>query len=244
MRASVVIPALDEEEKLPTTLALLLSESSREDVEVEVIVADGGSRDRTVAIAREHGALVVVAPAGRASQMNAGAKATSGDPIFFLHADTRLTPAHLRAANVALQNPAVTHGSFAIRFDEEGIGLSLVRAAANLRTLLDRTPYGDQALFVRRRAFDRVGGFPPVPILEEVILARELGRGGKFAFLRRTTVVTSARRWREQGMMRTTACNVIVRLLWELGVAPHRLARLRTGSSSCRRPSVPQPDQS
>jgi rSAM/selenodomain-associated transferase 2 len=216
-RMAVVIPTLDEEANLAATLAELQADPP---LPLEVVVSDGGSRDHTVAIARASGARVVEGPPGRARQMNLGAAATAGDPVLFLHADCRLGRAHLAAITAALADPAVSFGSFPIRIAPGGALLGLIAAAANLRTRLDRTPYGDQAIFTRRRAFTTVGGYPEVPILEDLLLGRRLRDTGRYAFLPGPPVTVSPRRWQRGGIARTTLCNATTRLLFELGASP------------------------
>jgi len=237
---SIVIPTLDEAKELPATLAALAAVVD-DDAGIEVVVADGRSRDASVSIARRHGARVVVAEPGRASQMNAGARAGTGDPLLFLHADTRIGGGHVAELRRALRDPRVSHGSFAIALDAKGMAFRVIEAAANLRTRLDRTPYGDQAMFVRRAAFDAVGGFPEVPIMEDVMLARALRATGRFVLLGAPPVRTSARRWRRAGLVRTTLLNGLTRLLWEVGVSPRHLRRLYDRAN--RATGVSEPDE-
>jgi rSAM/selenodomain-associated transferase 2 len=201
------------------------------------VVVDGGSTDATRAIAAAHGARVLVTGPGRARQMSAGARAAKGDVLVFLHADTRLGRQHLAAVEQALAEPGIGFGSFAIELDRPGVAPRLIAAAANLRTRLDRTPYGDQAVFVRRAAFEQVGGFPDVPLLEDVLLARALrAAGAGYRFLRAPRVTTSARRWERDGMVARTLRNWATRGLFELGVSPRRLASFYHGGT-------PPPDE-
>ena len=214
----VVIPTRNEEHELPRTLAELLRNPP---CLLDVTVADGGSLDRTREVAAGLGVRVITSAPGRGAQMNAGARATAGDPLLFLHADTGLGRAHLEAVLATVADPRVTHGSFPIGFEEPGLGLRLIAAVANLRTRLDRTPYGDQALFVRRAAFEAAGGFPEIPIMEDMMLGRILRRQrGRFVFLGGPPVRTSSRRWQRGGLVSTSLRNWATRALWELGVRP------------------------
>ncbi|MCG8460915.1 MAG: TIGR04283 family arsenosugar biosynthesis glycosyltransferase [Holophagales bacterium] len=219
MRLAIVIPTLDEEQALPATLerALVLTP--------EVVVSDGGSRDRTPELAASIGARVVSGPAGRGGQLNRGATATSGEVLLFLHADT-LPPPDAREAILACVESGCVGGGFHSRYASggrllEGLGNRLVR----LRTRLSGCPLGDQAQFATRRAFEAVGGFPDWPILEDLELARRLRRHGPTRLLE-GPVITSARRFEHRGMLATVVTNWLIWALFFAGVPPHRLARL------------------
>ena len=222
MTVAIVVPARNEAEVLPATLAELFRDPA---LPLEVVVVDGGSTDDTRELALALGARVLEAPAGRAWQMNAGARATRGDPIVFLHADTRLGAEHIRAMLGALADPGVAFGSFPIRIDRRGAFYRFTEWSANHRTRLDAAPYGDQAIFCRRRVFEAAGGYPEVEILEDVLLARRLRDEGRYVFLPGPPVRTSARRWEREGKLRTTWRNASTRVLFELGVEPARLRR-------------------
>lgn len=215
---SVVVPTLNEAGVLARTLEGLPAGF------VDVVVADGGSTDATTAIAREHGARVTVARPGRGPQMNAGAAAAKGDVLLFLHADTALPPDAVARIGAALADPGVVAGAFLLGIDSPDPRLALIARAANLRTRLTRVPYGDQAPFVRRAAFDAAGGFPDVPIMEDVMLGRRLKRLGRIVVVP-ARVRTSARRWEREGVVRTTLRNAALITLYLLGVHPRRLAR-------------------
>jgi len=215
---SVVVPTLNEAAVLARTLEALPPGFA------EVIVADGGSTDATVAIAQAHGARVTVSPPGRGPQMNAGAAAAKGDVLLFLHADTVLpadAPARIAAA---LAETGAVAGAFLLGIESSDPRLAFIARAANLRTRLTRVPYGDQASFVRRAAFDAAGGFPDVPIMEDVELGRRLKRLGRIVVVP-ARVRTSARRWEREGVVRTTLRNAALVTLYLLGVHPRRLAR-------------------
>jgi rSAM/selenodomain-associated transferase 2 len=213
---SIVIPALNEEELLPEALAGV----RRQQGPLEVVVADGGSADATVALARSLGAVVVEAPRGRARQMNAGAAATSGDILLFLHADTRLPEGALGRVREALAEASA--GCFRLRFDRPSPVLRLWTLPIWMGW--HRLAFGDRALFVRRDVFERVGGFPDQPIFEDLEMVRRLRREGPFVFLP-AAVVTSARRFRAGGAVRQQARNAALWLAWSAGVPPERLDR-------------------
>jgi len=215
---SVVVPTLNEAAVLGRTLAGLPAGFC------EVVVADGGSTDATVEIARAHGARVTSAPAGRGPQMNAGARAARGDVLVFLHADTALPADAAARIAAALADPGTVGGAFRLGIDSPDPRLRLIARAANLRTRLTGVPYGDQALFVRRTAFAAAGGFPDVPIMEDVALGRLLKGLGRVVLVP-ARVCTSARRWEREGVVRTTLRNTALISLYLLGVPPVRLAR-------------------
>ena len=191
----------------------------------EVIVSDGGSIDRTIDIARARGVRVLEGETMRARQMNRGAEVASGDALIFLHADTILPAGALDAVTSALSNGHV-FGGFRIAFREPG--LDRVAAAINARTRWTRAPWGDQAQFIRRDVFLAAGGFREIPIMEDYALARTIKRRGPTAILP-LPVLTSGRRFREKGLVRTTCMNWTIIAAYHLGVSPKRLARWYRG---------------
>ncbi len=213
---AVVVPTLNEADRLPSQLAALT------EVADEVVVSDGGSDDGTVEVAREWKVRCLHARRGRGPQMNRGAAATRADVLLFLHADTRLPSGAVDAVRQAIGTGAVG-GGFLVRFDLDTPLFRLGAKLVNLRTRWTRIPLGDQAQFVRRDAFADLGGFPDWPILEDLDLMRRLRRRGRIALVPRP-VVTSARRYTHHGTFRTIANNWWIWLLFFLGVSPERLA--------------------
>ena len=217
---SVVVPALDEE---PLIQGALLSARRALGEDTELLVVDGGSRDRT----RERAgslARVVDSPPGRGLQLCRGAREASGDVLVFLHADTRLPPGSGRAIRDALAEGA---GAGCHRFALLGtrtLPRRLVEGAVNLRTRLLRTATGDQAVFATREALERAGGVPEQPLFEDVELVRRLRRVTQFRVLE-LAAPTSPRRWEERGYVRTMLEHVALRLAWWAGVPPERLDR-------------------
>lgn len=219
---SIVVPVLDEEQTLGGLLEQLASLSGR----FEVIVADGGSSDRTGDVARKHRLqpLVVQTTRGRASQCNAGAAAAHGDVLLFLHADTRLPADAYRALARALANPAVIGGNFTLSFDGADRFSRLLGGWCRVQRRAG-IYYGDSVIWLRRSTFERLGGFRPLPIMEDYDLVRRLERTGRTACLP-GPALSSARRWQNLGLPRTIASWVLIRWLFIAGVAPARLARL------------------
>jgi rSAM/selenodomain-associated transferase 2 len=220
-RLSIVVPALDE----AANLARLLPGLVAREREAEVLVVDGGSADESRAVvARVPGVRWVSASRGRARQMNAGARAAHGDVLLFLHADTMLPDGAGAAVLAALADPAVVGGRFDVRLDSRRPLLALVGWLMNRRSRLTGISTGDQAIFVRRAVFDALGGYPDIPLMEDVELTRRLKRRGRLAALG-LRVVTSARKWENEGVTRTIGLMWTLRLLYALGVAPARLHR-------------------
>lgn len=221
MRLSVVVPALDE----AANLARLLPDLRRAGPDIEIIVVDGGSRDGTPDVVRgQAGVRLLEGARGRARQMNAGARQAGGDVLLFLHADTRLPDGAPGAITAALADPAVVGGRFDVRFDSRRRVLGVVAWFMNARSRATSICTGDQAIFVRRAAFEAVGGYPDIALMEDIELCRRLKARGRLAALR-ARVTTSARKWEREGPLRTIGLMWTLRLLYFCGVAPGRLHR-------------------
>ncbi|HET9340097.1 MAG TPA: TIGR04283 family arsenosugar biosynthesis glycosyltransferase [Casimicrobiaceae bacterium] len=221
MRLSIVVPVLDEAGGIASTLAALAPLRAAGH---EVIVADGGSRDETVALAAPGADLVIVADRGRASQMNAGAARASGDVLVFLHADTRLPDDAVDAIADAIRGGA-RWGRFDVAIDGRSRWLPVVAAAMNLRSRLTGIATGDQGMFVERALFSRVGGFPPIALMEDLALSRTLKRAAGRPACVSSRVHTSGRRWDRDGALSTIVLMWRLRAAWALGVDPSSLAR-------------------
>ncbi len=218
MRLSVIIPTLNEE----AVIGSALESVRRAAPGSEVVVTDGGSRDRTRAIAEQApGVRTIAAPRGRGSQMNAGAAAATGDVLLFLHADTHLPTEAGRLVGRALSDPEVVGGSFFLGFDSAHplLRLSSIASRLNVRW----ATYGDQAFFFRREAFERVGGFPSQPLFEDVAIQARIRRLGRCVKIQRP-VTSSARRFLRVGIWRQQLLNAALVVAYHLGTSPERLA--------------------
>lgn len=215
MSVSVVIPALDEAERIGATIDAAFAAGA-----AEVLVCDGGSSDATSSLAASHGARVITGERTRGRQLNQGASAAVGDTLIFLHADTLLPPGAADAVERALADHVF--GGFRIEFLEPG--LAYVARMINARTRFTRAPWGDQAQFARRETFLRTGGYPDMPIMEDYELARRMKRLGPTTLLP-LTVRTSGRRFLTNGVVRTTCTNWLIIASYHAGVSPERLAR-------------------
>jgi rSAM/selenodomain-associated transferase 2 len=219
---AVVVPVLDEAARIGTRLTELWGLDGVR----EIVVVDGGSRDRTVEIARSvPGVRVIDALRGRGAQLNAGARATTADVLLFLHADAELPPDAMHWIAVALGDPGVVAGAFRIRTvaDAGRNWLGPLLRLADLRSRVTRLPYGDQAVFVRRSAFERVGGFPEQPLFEDVELARRLWRIGRIRTVP-AEVRISGRRFLQRPLRSLIAMHGFP-TLYRLGVPVETLAR-------------------
>ncbi len=220
-RLSVIIPVLNEEDRVGDLVTRVGKGIRAGD---EVLVVDGGSTDGSVAAAGAAGARVLPAPRGRGRQMAAGAEEATGEVLLFLHADTRLPPAFRAAIKQVLDDVDVGWGRFDLGFDEGGRLLALIAALINARSRLMRSATGDQAIFVRRDVYGRVGGFLEPHLFEDVDLVRRLRRVSRMG-VPRGCVTTSARRWRKEGVWRTTVRMWALKSAYLCGVPARRLAR-------------------
>ncbi len=223
MRLSVVVPVLDEARRIGALLETLGRMAGVD----EIVVVDGGSRDGTLDVVRRAPAVrVLTAPRGRGTQLNAGARAARGDVLLFLHADATPPPDAPTWIARALADPGVVAGAFRVHtVADAGPGwLAPLLRLADLRSRVTRCPYGDQAVFVRRESFERVGGFPDQPLMEDVELARRLRRVGRIRTVP-AVVRVSGRRFAADPLRAILAMRLFP-LLYRLGVSPARLARL------------------
>src|SRR5918994_508831 len=219
MEISIIMPVLNEEKTIAATLAALSPLAPD-----EVIVVDGGSTDRTRDIVGQTSATLLTAPRGRAQQMNQGACVAQGDVLLFLHADTRLPASALMDIRTAMADRHCVGGRFDVCLDRDEWTFRLIGTLINLRSRLTKGATGDQAIFVRRTVFEELGGFPDLPLMEDIALSRLLKRQGRVACLH-SQVITSARRWERDGMWRTVLTMWAFRLLFLAGVSPTRLKR-------------------
>ena len=218
MKLSIVIPVLNEAAGIAAALRALAPLHVRG---AEVIIVDGGSSDGSVALARPLADKVLSAAHGRAAQMNAGAALASGDVLLFLHVDTLLPENADRLISQGLARTGCVWGRFNIRFDR---GLRLIATMMNLRSRLAGIATGDQAMFVTRATFAGVGGFPEIALMEDVALSAGLGRMSRPLCIS-ARVVTSGRRWRKHGVVRTVLMMWRLRLAFFFGADPQALAR-------------------
>ena len=225
MRISIIVPVLNEGEAIGAALEALAPLRVRGH---ELIVVDGGSTDGTQELARGRADRVLAAPRGRASQMNAGARVASGEALLFLHADTRLPEGADRAIAARFTHAGCVWGRFDVRIDGSSPLLPAVAWFMNLRSRLTGIATGDQAMFARREAFARAGGFPPLALMEDIAMSARLKRLSPPLCLR-DLVTTSGRRWARRGVLRTILLMWWLRLRFFFGAAPSELVRRYDG---------------
>lgn len=219
LRLSVIIPTLNEEVHVERAI-----ESAWKCGASEVIVVDGGSSDNTRSIAQRQAANVLATPRGRALQQNAGAAAACGDYLLFLHADSYLDEDCGGQLRRALTRDGFVAGAFRQRIEADGFRFRLLESGNAARARWLHMPYGDQGISVRADVFQRLDGFPEVPLLEDLLLMRRLRTVGKPVLLPGPLYV-NPRRWQQRGVVRQTLENWSLVAAWRLGVAPATLAR-------------------
>jgi rSAM/selenodomain-associated transferase 2 len=217
---SIIVPCLNEAAGIVDVLAQLQPMRSRG---VEVIVVDGGSSDETVILAQPHADQVIVASRGRAAQMNAGALCARGDVLLFLHADSRLPDNADRLVLDGLTETGKMWGRFDVSIGSRRVLLRIVAALMNTRSRITGIATGDQGIFVARRAFEAVGGYRSIALMEDIALSSDLKRHGRPLCLS-PRISTSARRWQKHGVVATILLMWRLRLAYFFGADPDALA--------------------
>ena len=215
MPTSVIVPVLNEEKHLESLLQTLCG--------TETIIVDGGSTDRSTRLARKFNVTFLSSAKGRAHQMNTGSKQASGEVLIFLHADTRL-PFGWREMIAEFSNSNNVWGRFDIKFDQQSAALSVIAKMMNWRSRISGICTGDQAIFIRREVFERINGFADIPLMEDIEISRRLRMISK-PYCVSYEVVTSGRRWRENGVLRTVFLMWWLRLQYFWGVSPEKLVK-------------------
>ncbi len=233
MEFSIIIPAYQESKSIETSLKSL--QPLRNDA--EIIVVDGGSQDNTVELSKPWADRVISAPKGRARQMNAGAKLAKGKILLFLHADTHLPAGALETIHQGLQG-TYQWGRFDIKLTGEPFFLKVIASLINLRSRLSGIATGDQAIFVQRETFEKVGGFPDLPLMEDIALSKRLKACSKPLCLK-AKVISSGRRWETFGVARIILLMWWLRFLYFIGVSPAKLATLYQTGRFLHSPWIP-----
>lgn len=229
MDVSIVIPTLNESEAVAKALDAAWRAGAN-----EVILADGGSSDGTLEIARSQSCQIVESARGRAIQMNAGSRRAGGDVLLFLHADNWLEAGAVDQIKLALANDQVQGGAFVQRIDAPGRVFRLLERRNAWRVRRYGLPFGDQGIFIRRDLFEDLGGFPEVKLMEDVLLMKKLRRRSRPVLLAGPLHV-SARRWQRHGPLRQTMRNLLLLSANRFGVSPNRLARFYERHDDIRR---------
>lgn len=222
-RFSIILPVLNEKDFINPLLDHL--ETLEGCGHCEVIVVDGSPDGETIKAVARQGVRCVTSPQGRASQMNSGAAVAVGEILIFLHADTVLPRRAIDLIGKIMTRQNLVGGAFDLRIGSERLILKIIARIASWRSRLTRIPYGDQAIFIRRGDFNRLGKYPEIPLMEDVALMRRIKRaGGRIGFIPEP-VITSARRWEEEGILYATLRNWLLLSAYTLGAKPDKLAK-------------------
>jgi len=220
---SIIVPVLNEGPFIDDVVERVRGLDGNEDG--EIIVVDGDRDGSTLKAISRDDVVKVLSPRGRGRQMNEGAKAARGDVLLFLHADTQLPSNAIHLIADRLRDGGIVAGAFDLGILSDRPVFRIIERISSLRSRATRVPFGDQAIFVRRKYFDEIGGYRDIPIMEDVeIMKRIRKRGDRIAIIGER-VRTSARRWEEEGIVRCTVRNWSLQLLYPLGVSPSTLAR-------------------
>jgi rSAM/selenodomain-associated transferase 2 len=214
LKVSIIVPTLNEAQGLTETLT-----QTQQLLPYELVVSDGGSHDDTLEIAEEFTEHVVKGSAGRALQMNAGARVATGDIFLFLHADSRIEPASYEKMLHSLGSSEKIGGAFSLCIDSDKWSLRLIARLANLRSKYFGMAYGDQVFFVKNSTFKQMNGFAELPICEDIDFFKRLRKLGPVILLKEKAF-TSSRRWLKEGVWFTTLRNILIATLFKLGFPP------------------------
>lgn len=220
---SIIIPVLNEAKTIAQTIS-----TAQIGTDIEIIIVDGGSNDGTLKLVQTLNVQLISTLPGRATQMNQGAIAATGDILIFLHGDTLLPPDFDQLVRETLLKPNTVAGAFELRIRGATAGLRVLEKMVNWRSHYLQMPYGDQGIFVTAKIFKQVGGFPEIPIMEDFELIRQLRKIGQITIIS-LPVLTSGRRWQKLGILKTTLINQIVIIAYLLGVSPEILAEWYSG---------------
>nr|WP_320192384.1 TIGR04283 family arsenosugar biosynthesis glycosyltransferase [uncultured Desulfobacter sp.] len=220
---SIIIPVYGEADRINRTINYLKSSASQMLWATEIIVVDGDSKQGTLKAINDPDVIKTASPAGRGVQMNHGARAATADLLLFLHADTILPANAIKTIFHICRDKDVAGGAFDLAIGASHPGFRIIEKGATLRSRITRIPFGDQAIFIKAAYFWALGGYKPIALMEDVdIMIRLKKKGYKIRFIA-DPVVTSARRWKKEGMIYTTLRNWMLQLLFYMGVSPEKL---------------------
>jgi rSAM/selenodomain-associated transferase 2 len=218
---SIIVPAFHEAERINDLIAHLGHLDPEK--EREIIVVDGAPEKDTLRVISDDGVVKIYSEKGRARQMNAGASVAKGEILIFLHADTELPQNALKRIEVFVNTKEYVGGAFDLGIQSDRLIFKIISFLASLRSRLNRIPFGDQAIFVRRNYFNEIGGYQEIPLMEDVELMKRIRKSGKKIMIFHDRVMTSPRRWEREGILYCTLRNYMNQLLYSLGVSPHKL---------------------
>jgi rSAM/selenodomain-associated transferase 2 len=222
-RFSIILPVLNEADLINPMIDHLAVLDGND--KCEIIVVDGSPDGDTIKSVTREEVQCVKSSQGRANQMNAGAAMATGEILIFLHADTRLPRQALELISKVITRQTLIGGAFDLRIDTKRLILKIIARIASLRSRLTRIPYGDQAIFIYKDYFNQVGGYPEIPLMEDVALMQRIKRAGGRIGIIPEPVITSARRWEQEGILYTTMRNWILLSAYTLGMTPDKLVK-------------------
>jgi len=218
---SIIVPVFHEGNRINDLIDHLNSLDSKESF--EIIVVDGARERDTLKAIQSNRVIKIFSEKGRAKQMNAGASIAKGEILIFLHADTELPTHALRKIESVIEKRGYAAGAFDLGIQSNKLMFKVIAFLGSLRSRLNRIPYGDQAIFLRREYFNKIGGYKEIPLMEDVELMRRIKRSGKKIWILYDRVMTSPRRWEKEGAIYCILRNWILQALYFLGVSPHKL---------------------
>ncbi len=224
IKISVVIPVFDEADIINTTIRSILEMKGTEPV--EIIVVDGDSSGSTIDGIIHESVIRLISPKGKAVQMNKGASKASGDILLFLHADTFLPERGFQKIKAVMESGKYVAGAFSYAVESRNLFLRHIYYTSYLRSRMSRIAYGDQGFFIRKDYFEKISGYPEIPLLEDAALMKRIKENKDKICILKDGVKTSTRRYEEEGMIYGYLRNHIIRILYHFGVSSFRLAKL------------------
>jgi len=222
IRFSIIVPAFHEGENINDLIECLNRLDS--DNDREIIVVDGAHEKDTLGAIHRNSVIKISSERGRAKQMNAGASTARGEILIFLHADTELPVQALKKIHSILERKEVVGGAFDLGIRSDKLIFKIIGALSSWRSRLNRIPFGDQAIFIRKEYFNKIGGYKEIPLMEDMELMRRIKKSGNKIWIFYDRVLTSPRRWEKEGVIYCTLRNWTLQALYLLGISPHRLA--------------------
>jgi rSAM/selenodomain-associated transferase 2 len=221
IKFSIIVPAFHEGENI-NGLTECLNRLDY-DKSSEIIVVDGAQENDTLAAVHNKDVIKISSEKGRAKQMNAGAAIARGEALIFLHADTELPTHAFERIHLLLERKEFVGGAFDLGIKSDRFIFRAIEKLASWRSRLNRTPFGDQAIFIRKEYFDRIGGYKEIPLMEDMELMRRIRKSGNKIWIFHDRVMTSPRRWEKEGVIYCTLRNWTLQALYLLGISPHKL---------------------
>ena len=221
LKFSIIVPVFHEGERINRLIEYLNRLAAERNV--EIVVVDGSREKDTLSAIHSNEVIKISSETGRARQMNAGASVAKGEILIFLHADTELPPRALKKMGFLMEQGDHVGGAFDLGIKSDKFIFKVIAFLASLRSRLNRIPYGDQAIFVRKEYFDQIGGYKDIPLMEDVELMRRIKKSGNKIWIFYERAMTSPRRWEKEGVIYCTLRDWTLQMLYFLGVSPHKL---------------------